>query len=191
MLHSCRPRRAVRDALLDPVSFLWSSTGAGSNLDPTARESFTLMPNGKVLDVLIASTGFPPPGGSEVYNPATGTWAPAGSTSAVLPNACSETGPVLALPISGKMLALGGTGASSYYKPSSGAWTAGPSLPAGLGMTRGPAAVLPNGKVLLMASPISPCFSAGSSRRSNARSRAVATPPEPCWRLPSSASVRP
>ncbi|MEO7734020.1 MAG: hypothetical protein ABIY55_23860 [Kofleriaceae bacterium] len=152
-----------QQALLDPASFLWSSTGAGSNLDPTARESFTLMPNGKVLDVLIASTGFPPPGGSEVYNPATGTWAPAGSTSAVLPNACSETGPVLALPISGNMLALGGTGASSYYNPSSGAWTAGPSLPAGLGMTRGPAAVLPNGKVLLMASPISPCFSAGSS----------------------------
>jgi hypothetical protein len=48
-----------------------------------------------------------------------------------------------------------GCGAShtSIYNSATGVWTPGPDFPAGLGVADGPAALEPNGKVLVMTSP--------------------------------------
>ena len=46
-----------------------------------------------------------------------------------------------------------GAGHTSIYKVSSGTWTAGPDFPSNLDIADGPAALEPNGKVLMMTSP--------------------------------------
>jgi len=62
-----------------------------------------------------------------------------------------EIGAALLLP-SGKGLFIGGNGNTAIYTPSgttnAGTWTAGASMPNGLGVADGPAAMLANGKVL-------------------------------------------
>jgi hypothetical protein len=99
---------------------------------------------------------------SELYNPSTGTWSLAGSTVVQLPNrTCDEIGPAVLRP-QGDVFAVGATSNTAIYNTSSGTWKPGPTLPSGLGADDGPAALLPDGNVLVDTSPSSPCYSAGS-----------------------------
>ncbi len=103
---------------------------------------------------------------SELYSPLDGMWSSGGSTSAQLwdsaaacggeDHASFELGPGVLRP-SGDVFYSGanscGTGNTAIYNSKLGTWSAGPQFPGGDDVADGPAALEPNGDVLIMTSP--------------------------------------
>jgi hypothetical protein len=149
-------------AFFDPTTKTYT---AGPNKgDRCAEESFTLLPDGTVLAVQCSNIPH-----AEKYVPASNSWVSAGTTPSTLPQACAgivpEIGPTVVL-TTGHALVIGATGNTAIYSPPAapaqpGTWSAGPSLHDAHGATLypidAPAALMPNGKVLLAASPGDPC----------------------------------
>ncbi|MFZ0770328.1 MAG: hypothetical protein WCA49_01180 [Candidatus Sulfotelmatobacter sp.] len=145
-------------AQLDATTLTWTIIGAGNGkADQNSEEGWELLPNGDVLVVdLWDGTN------SEVFNPGTSTWSSAGSTVEALVNRnCDEIGPAVLRP-EGSVFAVGGTSNTAIYTTSTGVWSAGPTLPNSYGVEDGPAAILPDGNVLIDVGPQSPCYSAPS-----------------------------
>jgi hypothetical protein len=158
-------------ALLDAKTLTWTPTGSGK-FDPNDEEGWTLLPNGKVLtvDAYVPIAPFPyiPNGlNSEIYNPRSGTWRSAGNTPAQLWDSAATCGgeKVASFELGPGVLRLDGTvfyagsnscgaGNTAIYNSYSGSWTPGPKFPDSLDIADGPAALEPNGKVLLMTSPL-------------------------------------
>jgi len=135
-------------ALFNPTTLTWTATGSGKS-DRNDEEGWTLLPNGKVLTV--DAINFP---NSELYDPSTALWSSAGSTIVQLTQANSqEIGPAVLRP-DGTVFALGGTSNTAIYNTATGGWSVGPTIPNGLHVADGPAALLPSGNVLVDASPI-------------------------------------
>jgi hypothetical protein len=158
-------------ALLDVKTLTWTATGSGK-FDPNDEEGWTLLPNGKVLtvDAYVPISPFPylPSGkNSEIYNPRSGSWRSAGSTRVQLWDSAAncggeavatfEVGPGVLRP-DGTVFYTGanscGAAHTAIYNSYFGNWTPGPDFPDELGVADGPAALEPNGKVLIMASPL-------------------------------------
>ena len=115
----------------------------------------------------------------EIYTPSTNAWTPTATTGGVIldgnvPNCCvPETGPQILRP-DGTVIAIGATPNTASYNYLTGAWTAGPSFPTTVssyptstncpattatnypsaGEADGPGSILPNGNVLVAASPV-------------------------------------
>jgi hypothetical protein len=158
-------------ALLDAGTLNWTATGSGK-FDPNDEEGWTLLPNGKVLtvDAYVPIAPFPylPKGkNSEIYDPRTGSWRSAGNTVVQLWDSAAhcggekvasfELGPGVLRP-DGTVFYAGsnscGAGNTAIYDSYFGTWTRGPKFPDSLDIADGPAALEPNGKVLLMTSPL-------------------------------------
>jgi hypothetical protein len=149
-------------AFFDPATGTFS---AGPNKsDRCAEESFVLLPDGTVL--VVDCSAIP---NAEKYLPSSNEWVSAGTTPSTLPQACpnivAEIGPTVVLP-DGNALAIGATGDTAIYVPPAnpsdpGTWQPGPTITDGSGNTLhpidAPAVLLPNGRVLLAASPAPPC----------------------------------
>ena len=162
----------VEEALLDAKTLTWTQTGS-NKFDVNDEEGWTLLPNGKVLTVdAYVPVGIPyiPDGtNSEIYNPKTGSWSSAGSTIVQLwdstaacggftNNTTFEVGPAVLRPdgtvfYTGANTCPGAAGNTAIYNSTTGKWTAGPQFPAPNNIADGPAALEPNGKVLMFASP--------------------------------------
>ena len=154
----------TQTALLDARSLTWTPTGAGK-FDINDEEGWTLLPGGKVLTVDAYVFQYDASGtNSELYDPVTGTWSSAGSTVVQLWDSCGganaasyEVGPAVLRP-DGTVFATGsngcGSGHTAIYNSRKATWKAGPDFPNGLSISDGPAALEPNGKVLMMASPL-------------------------------------
>ena len=98
----------------------------------------------------------------EIYDPVSQNWSTTGNTPSVGLVACNEIGPAVLRP-DGTIFATGATSNTAIYNTFSNRWTTGPTFPAGLGVADGPAALLPNGNVLVDAAPIGSCnFPSGS-----------------------------
>jgi hypothetical protein len=141
-----------QEALLNAKNLTWKTTGTGKN-DINDEEGWTLLPSGEVLTVDV-NTGTEY---SEIYNPATGSWSPAGSTVAHIVNySYFEIGPAVLRP-DGTVLYTGATGHNAVYNSATSTWSAGPDFPRAKGrqleIADGPAALLPNGNVLVMTGP--------------------------------------
>jgi hypothetical protein len=140
---------SARQALFNAAQLSWSPTGTGK-LDGNNEEGWTLLPNGKLLTVDVTAPQ------SELYDPATGSWTSAGSTIVTLVGAGSEIGPAVLMP-NGVVFAVGGSQHTALYNSSTGVWSVGPDFPAvasgQLDVADGPASLLPNGRVLVAASP--------------------------------------
>ena len=154
-------------ALFDAKTLTWTATGPAKSTQ-NENQGWTLLPNGEVLTVNSYVGNYMPLGtSSELYDPRAGSWHGAGSTIAQLwdsqagcgiPDPSFEIGPGILMP-EGKIFYAGAntcpdaSGNTAIYNTRTGQWTPGPTFPNGLDMATGPAAVEPNGKVLLMASP--------------------------------------
>jgi hypothetical protein len=164
MLADCCTRDT---ALLDAITLIWTPTGA-NKFDIHDEEGWTLLPNKKVLTVDAYVLAYDAGGtNSEIYNPSSGKWSSAGSTIVQLwdsaagcggqNNASFEVGPGVLRP-DGTVFYTGangcGAGHTAIYHSDTGLWTAGPDFPDSLDIADGPAALEPNGKVLMMASPL-------------------------------------
>jgi hypothetical protein len=155
MVANCCSRQA---ALFNESTLTWTATGNGK-FDENDEEGWVLLPNGKVLAV-DAYTDVHDPNGtnSELYDPSSGTWSSAGSTGVQLwdPDGSFEEGPGVLRP-DGTVFWTGANGAgaghTSIYHLNNQTWTPGPDFPASLDVADGPAALLPNGNVLVSASP--------------------------------------
>ena len=154
-------------ALLDANTLTWTPTGK-NKFDVHDEEGWTLLPNKKVLTVDAYVFAYDAGGtNSEIYNPHSGKWSSAGSTIVQLwdsaaacggsNNASFEVGPGVLRP-DGTVFYTGANGCgaahTAIYHSDTGLWTAGPDFPDSLGIADGPAALEPNGKVLMMASPL-------------------------------------
>jgi hypothetical protein len=160
-------------ATLNPTTLTWTSAAAAGKADSNNEENWTLLPNGNVLTVdayTIGPTGNPIAcgSGSEFYAPATGTWTSAGSTLHKLAG-CTGTiqdfeAPTQTLFPNGTLAAFGSTAATTNqpvwtakYSTANKTWTSKIEMPTVAGefytMADAPAAVLPNGNVLIAASP--------------------------------------
>lgn len=155
----------LQDALLNATSLSWTATGV-NKADSNDEEGWTLLPDGTVLTI---DTNNPSNlTHAEKYIPSTGQWVSAGSTIAKLDDTNSdgsgshEMGPAVLRP-DGTVFATGATGHTAIYSPSPvptapGTWRSGPDFPdiAGEGqfdVADGPASLLPDGNVLVAASP--------------------------------------
>ncbi len=134
--------------LLNASNLTWTFTGSGK-ADRNSEEGWTLIPNGNVLTVDASNST-----NSELYNPATGTWSTAGSTIVPLSDGSPnfEVGAAVLRP-DGTVFATGGTSNTAIYNTATGGWSVGPTFSSGLDVADGPAALLPSGNVLVMASP--------------------------------------
>jgi len=108
------PSDAARPLLVDPS---WTTTGSLSF--PRAGDGAVLLSNGKVLVAAGGSSN------TEIFDPATGTFAMTGAASAARSASCTVT---LA---SGKVLLAGGSSGTSFavttaelFDPATGTWTA-------------------------------------------------------------------
>jgi hypothetical protein len=158
----CSPQAAI----LDAGTLTWMPTGAGK-ADVNDEEGWTLLPNKKVLTVDAYVFGYDPNGtNSEIYDPASGMWSSAGSTGVQLwdsaaacggaPVASQEVGPGVLRPDGSVFYAGANACAAAHtavYDSRKNSWKPGPDFPDGLGIADGPAALEPNGKVLMMTSP--------------------------------------
>lgn len=146
-------------AVLDPATLTWSPITNAGKADIFDEEGWTLLPNGTVLTV--DSNNQTVPTNSEIYTPPdahhAGGWASGGATNVVIADLDSwEVGPALIRP-DGTVFQSGATGHTAIYDLRQKTWRAGPDYPtiAGEGQldqADGPAALLPNGHVLVAAS---------------------------------------
>ena len=153
-------------ALLDASTLTWTSTGTGK-FDIYSEEGMTLLPGGMVIDVDTYVNKYQSNGMNyETYNPNTGAWTSQGNTPVQLwdsaancggqSKASFELGPAVLRP-DGTVYSTGANscaaGHTAIYTVSSASWTAGPDFPGTLDIADGPAALLPDGNVLMMTSP--------------------------------------
>jgi hypothetical protein len=164
MLSSCCDP-SMAQALLDPVALTWRPTGQGK-ADEHDEEAWAMLPDGRVLTVDAANSDDPKH--SEIYDPATGKWSAAGDVPVFLADnpaaggTSYEVGPEV-LRTDGTVIAMGGTPHNAVYNTATSTWSTLPDLPQphGVGRAGGvpydmadaPAALLPNGDVLIAASP--------------------------------------
>jgi len=146
----------TRTAIYDPATNAW--TAAANKLSPVGEESWSLLFDGSIHAVDCSN-----PPNAEKYIIAANTWVAAGATPQVLVDSISEIGASVLLP-DGRLFVIGATGFSAIYTVppianQPGTWANGPTIPQvnpgeALGTVDAPAAVLPNGRVLFSASPI-------------------------------------
>ncbi len=149
----------------------WSLAANKFYNDRSDEEGWTKLPGNTVLTYdlfqsVSAGTGF-----AEIYNPSSNSWtgiSPAdGTANGTLPVLSSsavgfELGPLLRLQ-DGRVIVIGANNHTALYTPSTNTWAAGPDIagilsnafgsifPAAFGADDAPAALLPNGHVILAA----------------------------------------
>lgn len=146
----------TQEVTLDFTGMTYTTTGTGKN-DINDEEGWTLLPTGQVLTVDCNDTA----DNKHTEIETSGAWASAGDTPVELDDLGTKTnshemGPLVLLP-NGTVLAVGATGYTAIYTISSGTWTQGPTFPKSgnnyYDEADGPGALLPDGNVLLAASP--------------------------------------
>ena len=158
----------TEQALLNPKTMKWTVPANTNKFDVNDEEGWTLLPSGNVLTVNAYVGNYQSKGkGYQIYHPSTGKWASGTSAGTVVqlwdsyPNASQasyELGPGILRPdgtvfYSGANGAPGQPGHTAIYDTNAHSWKAGPDFPGDQDVADGPAALLPNGKVLVQTSP--------------------------------------
>lgn len=146
-------------ALLNESTLTWTEASVEGKADRNDEEGWTLLPDGSIFAVNVLAEP-----GAQRYIPSMGKWISAGTVPVDLPAIPSEELGPQVLQYNGKVLCFGGTSATAIYTPpttlmGTGSWEKGPVFPDAPGthtpfdMADGPACPLPNGDVLVFASP--------------------------------------
>jgi hypothetical protein len=148
-------------AILNPTNLTWTTTnvGAGKGDSNYDEEGWTLLPDGTVLTVdavdITANVQL-----SEMLSPSTLAWSSAGTVPVQLADNdasrddgmnSEELGAQVLRP-DGTVIAFGALGPNAIYNTNTKTWSTGPAFPNGLDCADAPAALLPNGNVLVVAS---------------------------------------
>ena len=137
-----------KQVLFNSGTLTWTAVAATGKSDTFSEEGFCLLPDGTIL--LVDSQTIP---NSERYNPATQQWISAGSTIVPLADAGSlEIGPAIHRP-DGTVVWFGGTPHTAIFDVATATWTQGPDYPNSNDSADGPASLLPDGSILVPASP--------------------------------------
>jgi hypothetical protein len=152
----CGTNEAI--ASISGTTVTWTSTGAGKG-DDNEDEGWTNLPNGDLLTVDVWNVGSHY-NDYEIYDTATGTWSTAGKTPDLLSGTGNNPpiGPAVLRP-DGTVIQFSGnpaSGKNDLYNVSANNWTSGPAMKFGgviFDCAKGPAALLPDGNVLVQASP--------------------------------------
>ncbi|HEY8088068.1 MAG TPA: kelch repeat-containing protein [Polyangiaceae bacterium] len=136
-------------AMLDARTLTWTEVPPSKGY--LSQESgWTLLPSGNVLTIDVQTDG------AYLYTPGTQRWT--ATTTPMVDLADSqvfEIGPAVLMP-GGSVFAVGATAHTALYKPDA-TWVAGPDMPSVSGSqldaADGPAALMPNGHVMFVASP--------------------------------------
>jgi len=156
------------------LNFTTEANATDGKFDDFDEEGWILLPDGKVLTVDAYTSNTNLSGtNSELYDPATNTWASAGSTIVQLWDSnCKrgrgsfEVGPGVLMP-NGTVFYTGASdcapGNIATYDLATGTWTAQAPFPNNDAANDAPAAIEPNGNVIVMTSPFSGTFSKPST----------------------------
>jgi autotransporter-associated beta strand protein len=149
--------------LYNPTTNVWTATGTKLRSDDSDEETWVKLPDGSILSYDVFSSISTGVFHAQRYVPSTGMWVDASNLSSNPPHILSdasegyELGPGLLLP-NGNVFLEGANGYTAYYNPTTGLWSAGPMLPTNAGSqlvaADAPAAMLPNGDVLMALSPL-------------------------------------
>jgi hypothetical protein len=153
-------------AALDPKTLTWTALNSKGKADFNAEEGWTLLPDGTFLTYDVKKAPH-----SERFDPSKNQWESAGSTIVDLhsphqggciqyPGGCyyppGEVGPGLLLP-NGTVVATGsgsnggsGVGHTAVYNVATGKWAKGPDFPNGDNAGDSYAALLTNGKAVVL-----------------------------------------
>ena len=159
MLANCCDRTTGHDALasISGTTVTWSIITGFScpSGDPCNDEDgFGALPNGKVMlvDVWNASSS----GNYDdwyTFDPSTDTWTLGGKTHDYLSDSGYELGPAPLMP-NGKIIQFGANTKNNIFDTSSATWSTGPAFSlSNYDCADAPAATLPDGHVLVQASP--------------------------------------
>jgi hypothetical protein len=145
-------------ASISGTTVTWKAqSGYGSN----SEEGWTALPDGDVLTVDVWNIGNDYDD-YEIYDPSSGTWSLAGKTADLLTTSAKELGGAPLTPQGPKggtiiqFSANSTTGVNDIYSVANGTWTSGPVMKVGstiYNCADAPAATLPDGNVLVQASP--------------------------------------
>ncbi len=142
-----------------PSSNTWTQTGSKLRGDWSSEESWVKLPDGSILSYDLNSSIVSQTATAQRYIPSTGRWGSAGTLPALLssPRQSYELGAGILLP-DGRAFFLGANGQTAFYSSPTptnptGSWASGPVLPHHLAAGDAPAAMLPNGDVLMALSP--------------------------------------
>lgn len=145
-------------ATISGTKVTWKAqSGYGSN----SEEGWTALPGGNVLTVDVWNTGSNYDD-YEIYDTANGTWSLAGKTPDLLTNSSLELGAAPVTPLYGaqgtiiQFSANPSTGVNDIYDIANNTWKSGPVMKIGTTIydcADAPAATLPDGNVLVQASP--------------------------------------
>lgn len=145
-----------KTAIYDPATNNW--TAAADKINSVGEESWSLL-----FDQTIHAVDCSNPPNAEKYVIPSNQWVSAGATLHNLVDSISEIGASVLLP-DGRVFVIGATGFTAIYTVPSianqpGTWVDGPTIPQvnpgqALGTVDAPACLLPNGKVLFSAGPI-------------------------------------
>jgi hypothetical protein len=152
--------------MYDPIANTWVPAATKFYNDRSNEETFSRMSDGNILNYDVFVTPVAGNGFAERYNPTTNAWSSitpaAGTAGGALPILSSsavgfELGGILRL-YDDRMFVIGATGHTALYSPSINSWAAGPDMLSTLGgapflftADDAPAAILPNGHVILAA----------------------------------------
>jgi hypothetical protein len=147
---------------LDPATLSFTVLNPPGKIDSNDEENWNVLPSGELL--AIDSTV---PSSFELYNPTTNAWGQSGATPVNLADTDTslpdggarqptyEVGPGVLRP-DGSLVRFAAnlSGQNAVYNTSMGTWThsASGDFPSGFEVQDGPASLLPNGNVLVMAS---------------------------------------
>jgi hypothetical protein len=150
----CTTHSAI--ATISGSNVTWSDTGGTGKADSNDEEGWTQLPDGTILTVDANRDLSSGSNDYEIYSETSGTWTSPGKIGfSCTDPSTHEIGPGALLP-NGLVYQLCGTTHTGTYDPLKSTWTQGPDLPNIGGPSSvgdGPAAVLPDGNVLVAVSP--------------------------------------
>lgn len=144
----------AQQAILDPTTLSWTEASVAGKENNFDEEGYTLLPDGTILVVDVESTP-----NAEKYIPWNDNWVSGSTTPVALTDDSygEELGPAV-LRFDGTVFQAGANPHTAIYTPPTtptdpGTWAAGPDFPNNYDMGDAPACLMPNGNILLFASP--------------------------------------